>query len=741
MSTSAKLTPAKARRIPARVTAASNSHDHDGPQRARTLDDPALYINRELGLVDFQRRVLEEAQDSRNPVLERLMFLSFVGSNIDEFFMVRVAGLKRQIEKGVSDTGPDGMTPAEQLRAIRAAVIRLFRSAHDCWTKELVPALDGAGIHIKNYADLTEEQRSTVNSYFQQTIFPTLTPLAFDPGRPFPHISNLSLNLAVMLRAGEGEEHFARVKIPDTLPQLVPVSGATKTRSRTKPGMKEQTFIWLEQLVTANLGHLFPGMTILEAHPFHVTRDADYEIQDLEAGDLLESVEEGVWQRRFADVVRVEVDEAMPAPILDILIKNLELEREDIYKISGGPQSLVRVRTLTKLDRPDLKFPTFVPALPAALTKEGEDEDIFASIRRGDILLHHPFDSFQPVVGLLQQAARDPNVLAIKVTLYRVGRNAPVVDALLEAVENGKQVAVLLELKARFDEESNIVWARKLEEYGVHVVYGLMGLKVHCKALLIVRQEGDMIRRYAHLSTGNYNSVTAQLYTDIGMMTCDPVIGADCTDLFNFLTGYSVKTSYRKLLVAPVTLRAGLQHLIEREIEHQKNGRGGHLIFKMNALVDKKMIKLLYQASQAGVKVELLVRGICCLIPGIPGVSDNIAVTSIVGRFLEHSRIFYFNNGGNEEVYLGSADLMPRNLNHRVEVDFPVQDKELIRVVRDEILATNLKDQAKARHMTSDGKYVRDPDYDKKNALNSQEAFLARAAKRQGGAALPRRKS
>ncbi len=633
------------------------------------------------------------------------------------------------------------MTPAEQLRAIRAAVIRLFRNAHDCWTKELVPALDDAGIHIKNYADLTEEQRSSVNSYFQQTVFPTLTPLAFDPGRPFPHISNLSLNLAVMLRAGEGEEHFARVKIPDTLPQLVPVSGAAKTRSRTKPAMKEQTFVWLEQLVTANLGDLFPGMTILEAHPFHITRDADYEIQDLEAGDLLESVEEGVWQRRFADVVRVEVDEAMPSPILDILIKNLELEREDIYKVSGGPQSLVRVRALTKLDRPDLKFATFVPALPAALMKDGEDEDIFASIRRGDILLQHPFDSFQPVVGLLQQAARDPNVLAIKITLYRVGRNAPVVDALLEAVENGKQVAVLLELKARFDEESNIGWARKLEEYGVHVVYGLMGLKVHSKALLIVRQEGDMIRRYAHLSTGNYNSVTAQLYTDIGMMTCDPEIGADCTDLFNFLTGYSAKTSYRKLLVAPVTLRSGLVRLIEREIEHQKSGRGGHLIFKMNALVDKKMIQLLYQASQAGVKVELLVRGICCLIPGIAGVSDNITVTSIVGRFLEHSRIFYFSNGRQEEVYLGSADLMPRNLNHRVEVDFPVQDKELIRVIRDEILATYLKDRAKARHMTSEGKYVREPGYDKKDALNSQEAFLARAAKRQAVAALPGRKS
>jgi polyphosphate kinase len=369
--------------------------------------------------------------------------------------------------------------------------------------------------------------------------------------------------------------------------------------------------------------------------------------------------------------------------------------------------------------------------MPAALTKDGEEEDIFAAIQRGDILLHHPFDSFQPIVGLVQKAARDPNVLAIKVTLYRVGRNAPIVDALLDAVEHGKQVAVLLELKARFDEESNIEWARKLEEYGVHVVYGLVGLKVHAKALLIVRKDGEIIRRYAHLSTGNYNSVTAQLYTDIGMLTCDPQVGADCTDLFNFLTGYSAKTSYRKLLVSPVTLRRGIEQLIEREIEHQKAGRDGHIIFKMNALVDRKMIELLYRASQVGVRVQLLVRGICCLIPGVPGISENITVTSIVGRFLEHSRIFYYRNGGDEQVYLGSADLMPRNLNRRVEVDFPVSDKKLIHFVKDEILGTYLKEQAKARHMTSEGKYVRDSNYDKKNAFNSQEIFLARAAKRQ----------
>src|SRR5580704_18319817 len=478
---------------------------------------------------------------------------------------------------------------------------------------------------------------------------------------------------------------------------------------------------------------LFPGMKILDAHPFHVTRDADTDIQELEAGDLLESVEEGVWQRRFADVVRVEVDEGMPAENLDILIKNLELEREDVYRVSGGPLSLVRVRALTKLERPDLKFPTFVPAMPAALMKEGEEiDDIFAAIQHGDILLHHPFDSFQPVVGLVQKAARDPNVLAIKVTLYRVGRNAPIVDALVQAAENGKQVAVLLELKARFDEESNIGWARKLEEYGVHVVYGLMGLKVHCKAALIVRKEGDVIRRYAHLSTGNYNSVTAQLYTDVGMLTCDPDMGADCTDLFNFLTGYSAKSTYHKLLVAPVSLRDRFEGLLQREINHQKAGRPAHLVLKMNSLVDRRMIQLLYQASQAGVKVDLLVRGICCLRVGVPGVSDNIKVTSIVGCFLEHSRIYYFLNVGDEEIYLGSADLMPRNLNRRVETLFPVQDKGLIRVLKDDILATYQKDQAKARHMLADGKYVRDPNAGKKGALNAQEVFIARASKRSG---------
>ena len=464
-------------------------------------------------------------------------------------------------------------------------------------------------------------------------------------------------------------------------------------------------------------------MEILEAYPFHVTRDADDAIQELEAGDLMESVEEGVWQRRFADVIRLEVDDRVPAGILELLQHHLALEAEDIYKL-GHPLALSRLKYLYALDRPDLKDKPFVPAAPAALQQQEEGEDIFAAIRRQDALLCLPFVSFQPVVTFLQQAAHDPAVLAIKITLYRVGRKSPVVEALLDAVGEGKQVAALVELKARFDEESNIEWARALESEGAHVVYGLLGLKVHCKAALVVRREGDAIRRYVHLSTGNYNAVTAQLYTDIGMFTCDEAIGADCTDLFNYLTGYSAKVDYRKLLVAPLGLRQAFERLIRREIEHQRAGERGHLIFKMNALVDMRMIQLLYEASQAGVQIDLLVRGICCLRPGLAGVSENIKVTSIVGRFLEHSRIFYFRNAGQEEVYLGSADMMPRNLDRRVEVAFPVQDPKLVRFLRDEVLAIYLADVAKARHMNPDGTYERPSDRYQPDAMNSQEWFI-----------------
>jgi polyphosphate kinase len=708
-----------------------NGTNHNEPAPILPLDDPSLYLNRELSLLTFQSRVLEEARDEQNPLLERVKFLSIVGSNLDEFFMVRVAGLKSQLESGALESGPDGMPPGEELSAIRERVTQLYKAGQDCLRLQLLPRLKKAGIHVLDYAQLNAAQTEFANRYFSETVFPTLTPLAFDPGRPFPHISNLSLNLAVLIRDLQGVEHFARVKVPDSLPQLVPLqSSAKEPKSKTK-SPKPQYFVWLEQLIVSNLRLLFPGMEILEAHPFHVTRDADTAIQQLEAGDLLESVEEGVSKRRFADVVRLEINDAMPAEVLDILVKNLEIERGDVYKVKG-PLAFSRLKHLLSIDRSDLKDKVFVASLPPALqpNEDGEVEDIFSAIRRGDILLHHPFDSFQPVVGFLQQAARDPAVLAIKITLYRVGRNAPVVEALLDAVDHGKQVAVLVELKARFDEESNIEWARRLEREGVHVVYGLMNLKVHCKAALVVRKEKDRIRRYVHLSTGNYNTVTAQLYTDIGLLTCDEAIGKDGTDLFNYLTGYSAKVEYRKLFVAPVNLREQMEHLIRREIEHQKNGGRGHLIFKMNALVDRRVIQLLYEASQAGVQVDLLVRGICCLRPGVPNISENIRVTSIVGRFLEHSRIFYFHNGGKEEVYLGSADMMPRNLNRRVELLFPLEDAKLVRYVRDEVLATYLSEVVKARHMNADGTYSRDPDHTNRREMNSQEWFIKQGSKR-----------
>ena len=549
-------------------------------------------------------------------------------------------------------------------------------------------------------------------------VFPVLTPLAFDPGRPFPHISNLSVNLAVLIRDNEGVEHFARVKVPDSLPQIVSVERA--------PG-KAQAFIWIEDLISSNLQALFPGMEILESHPFHVTRDADIEIQELEAGDLLETTEEGLRQRRFGDVVRIQVGVGMPQHVLKILISNLEVDRRSIYR-SKGRLSLSRLRHIAEIDRPDLKWPKFVASVPPRLT-DCDVDDCFAAIRKSDILLHHPFDSFAPIVDLLNQAAHDAMSLAIKITLYRVGRNSPVVSQLLEAIAEETQVATVVELKARFDEESNIEWARSLEKQGGHVVYGLPGLKVHCKAALIVRQEGDQIRRYVHLGTGNYNPTTAHLYTDMGLLTSDEDIAADVTDLFNFLTGYSAKKDYRKLLVAPINLRNRFEELIRKEMQHQAEGANGQIILKMNSLTDARMIRLLYEASQKGVKIDLLVRGICCLRPGVPGVSDNIRVISIVGRFLEHSRIYYFGNGGHELIYLGSADLMSRNLNRRVEVLFPIEDKRLVRVLRDGVLELYLNDNVKAREMLPDGTYFRKNAKKGKPQVNAQETLLQRWSK------------
>ncbi|MBS1873076.1 MAG: polyphosphate kinase 1 [Acidobacteria bacterium] len=689
------------------------------------LTDPGLYINRELGLLAFQRRVLEEAMDDGNPLLERVKFLAILGSNLDEFFMVRVAGLMAQVDAGTVEVGPDRMTPAAQLVAIRRDVKKLLADAHKHLEDKLRPELLASGIELLDIGELNDKQKLRVRTYFQETVFPVLTPLAFDPGRPFPHISNLSLNLAVLIRDANNVEHFARIKVPDSLPQLVPVTApAPKRKLRRAP--KRSSVVWLEQVIAENLASLFPGMEVVESHPFHVTRDAEVAIKELEAEDLLETIEEGVRQRRFGDVVRLMVTDSMPSHILEILMNNLEVNSNEVYRVRR-PLALKRLMALSQLDRPELKEQAFVPAIPETLRPVAEDEDLYSIIQRNQVLLHHPFDSFQPVVDLLRRSAHDPNVLAIKMVLYRVGRNSPVVEALLEAVEEEKQVAVLVELKARFDEESNIEWARALERVGAHVVYGLVGLKIHCKVAMIVRREGDKIRRYVHVATGNYNAVTAHLYTDLGLFTCDEAIAEDVTDLFNYLTGYSAKSNYKKLLVAPVNLRQRLLAMIEREIDHQKQGRQGRLIFKMNSLVDGPLIRTLYRASQAGVKIDLLVRGICCLRPGLAGISENIEVSSIVGRFLEHSRVYYFGNGGEEEVYLGSADLMPRNLNRRVEVLFPLEDPKLKTRVRDEILATYLADHVKRRRMRSDGTYVRLRQLASKPGLNSQDALVEKA--------------
>ncbi|MEJ5314255.1 MULTISPECIES: polyphosphate kinase 1 [Anaerolinea] len=699
----------------------------------QNLDSPDLYLNRELSLLEFQYRVLDEARDPTNPLLERVKFLAIVGSNLEEFFMVRVGGLKMQKETGVFELPPDGLTPSQQLAEIRKVALKLMEKAQIVWQEELLPALRENGIYVLDYHELTPKQRESVNAYFHEIIYPVLTPLAYDPGHPFPHISNLSLNLAVMVRGKNNIKRFARIKVPPSLPQLVPIKRSSGSTRKDGTSPKKHYFVWIDQVIQANLSHLFPGMEVMESHAFHVTRNSDMEIQELEALDLLDLIEESVRKRRFGAVTRLMIHPDMSPEVRKILVENLKVEPNEIYELSG-PLVLSNLFELTRIDRYDLKDKPFYPAIPEALKKEPLDEgNIFHAIRQKDILLHHPYDSFNPVIDFLRAASRDPHVLAIKQTLYRVGKDSPVVRALLEAQRDyGKQVAVLVELKARFDEESNIGWAKILEQEGVHVIYGLLGLKTHSKVALVVRKEGNHIRRYIHLSTGNYNHITANIYEDIGMFTCDEEIGADASDLFNYLTGYSSRDTYRKLLVAPINLRQQFEALIRQEIAHQKAGKQGYLLFKMNALVDKPIIRLLYEASQAGVKIDLIVRGMCCLRPGIPGISENITVRSIVGRFLEHSRIYYFQNAGEEIIYMGSADLMPRNLNQRVEVLFPVEDPQMIRTIRDEILETYLKDNVKARIMQPDGSYKRIKPQPGEPIINAQETFIARRREAQG---------
>ncbi|MFU8890363.1 MAG: polyphosphate kinase 1 [Anaerosomatales bacterium] len=693
------------------------------------LDDHSLYLNRELELLKFQERVLEEASDPANPLLERAKFLAIVGSNMAEFYMVRVAGLKQMVEAHVTDISPDGRTAQEQLDEVRVIAPQLLRDSRVAYL-DVATELEAEGIHLLQYQDLDAPQRIVADDYFEHSAFPVLTPLAFDPGRPFPHISNLSLNLAILLRNPEGEEHFARIKMPKVLPRLIEVGppGGGRGELGLRSSRKERYFVWLEQIVKANLSALFPGMEVLEAHPFRVTRDAEVEIQELEADDLLLTIEQGVRRRRFGDVVRVTLTPETSERIRSILLKNLDVDPDDLVVLSPplGGSDLMMLADI--IDRPDLRYPPFVPVTPERLQDGGgDDNDLFTAIRERDILLHRPFESFDPVVRLVQCAAYDPKVLAIKMTLYRVGRNSAIVEALLEAAREGKEVTVLVELKARFDEESNIDWARALEQEGVHVVYGLVGLKTHSKVALVVRREGRDIRRYVHIGTGNYNTSTATQYTDLDLLTVNEEIAEDASQLFNFLTGYAAGSEYQQFLVSPRGARDGIEQLIRREMDHAAAGRPARMTLKTNSLTDRRLIRLLYEASRAGVRIDLIVRGVCCLRPGVAEVSETITVRSIVGRFLEHTRIYYFENAGEPECLIGSADLMTRNLDRRVEVLVPVLDPEIVHRLRTEVLDTYLADNVKTREMQPDGSYQRVTQGPGDEPINAQEFLIRRA--------------
>ncbi len=678
------------------------------------LADPALYINRELSWLSFNRHVLEEAKDASHPLLERVKFIAIFANNLDEFFMIRVAGLQRQLAKGVLTAPPDGMSPGRQLDALRKALLPVLEEQADCWIHDLVPKLSSAGIHIHARDDLTEEQRAGLRRRFIDEIFPVLTPLAFDPTHPFPFISNLSLNLAILVRDNSGKDFFARVKVPTNLfPRLVRIDSRGDDEH-------DVHLIFVEEVIAANLDLLFPGLTVVASYPFRITRDADPEIEEDEASDLLTAVEEVVEQRRTGSPVRIEVGSSMPEHISHMLKTQLGVSAPMVYR-PAIPLGMSDIMEMLSINRPDLKDLPFMPCVPPGLA---EDNDIFAAIRRSDIVLYHPYDSFAPVISFLKQAAHDPEVLAIKITLYRVGANSPIVAALKEARENGKAVAALIELKARFDEENNIGWARQLEQAGVHVVYGIRGLKVHAKACMVVRREKQGICRYVHLGTGNYNAVSSRVYTDFSLFTKDPDIGADVAELFNFLTGYARIERYRTLQVAPVSLRSAILEQIDREIARHRSYGDGHLIFKMNALVDRECIMALYRASQAGVVIDLQVRGICCLRPGLPGISDTIRVSTIVGRFLEHARFYCFHNGGEDEMLAGSADLMPRNLDRRVEVLFPVRQAGIRAVLTRDILPALLKDTCKRRIMNSDGTYRRAAPENNETAFDAQSHFI-----------------
>lgn len=704
------------------------------------LNEPQYYFNRELSWLEFNRRVLAEAIDKRTPLLERLKFMAIFSSNLDEFFMVRVAGLKQQVEAEVTKLSTDGRTPKQQLGEISQVLSPIIKQQHQHFEKVLKKELTKHGIHLLDYVDLNQEQRNYLNNFFEEHIFPVLTPLAVDPSHPFPYISNLSLNLAVVLKDPAREiELFARVKVPKSLPRFVDLPEELRKRHRGKEEV--WSGVPIEQIITHNLEYLFPGMNILESYVFRVTRNADLAVEEDEADDLLLAIEKELQKRRIGgSSVRLEIQAVTPDNIRSTIIQELQLRENDVYDIDGL-LGLGDLMSFMALPLPELKDIPWTAVLPPRLSllkdkelqfDDEEGENFFNIIRKGDLLVHHPYHAFSGTVQrFITEAAFDPDVLAIKMTLYRTSGDSPIIKALIAAAQNGKQVVALVELKARFDEENNIIWAKKLEKSGVHVVYGLSGLKTHTKITLVVRQEKKRICRYVHIGTGNYNPKTAKIYTDLGLLSCRAELGADLTDLFNFLTGYSRQKSYRKLLVAPVSLRDRMIEMIDREIANCREGKTGRIVAKMNSLVDPQVIQHLYQASQAGVQIDLIIRGICCLRPGIEGVSDKIRVISIIGRYLEHSRIFYFHNDGQEEIYIGSADWMTRNLSRRVEAVTPIESPEIFKDVQ-EILGVMLADNRQAWELQSDGTFIQRHPQENESEQSSHQIFMEMAAQTAG---------
>jgi polyphosphate kinase len=682
--------------------------------RRPSLSDPSLYINRELSWLGFNNRVLEQARDERHPLLERVRFVSISETNLDEFFMIRVAGLQQQVASELPNPVPDGMTPEEQLLRIHDHTEEFFEERRRIMNTELVPALEAEGIRMVPHNKVRAAERRELRERFVRDILPILTPLAIDPAHPFPHISNLSLNLLVVI-GNEGRRVMARIKVPTTIDRFMRLPDEDRG-----PGQRpEMRFVRVEEIISANLDELFPGKEVVASYIFQVTRNADFVIEEDEAADLLQAIEDELESRWFGQSVRLVVSNEMPDDLRNWLARKLKLNENSVFE-SPHPIGLADLEELTHLDRSDLLYPPITPRVPPEIRSA---RSITQAIRNGDLLLYHPYDSFNPVVDFVRAAANDPEVLAIKQTLYRVGSNSPIVEALSEARDEQTQVAVLVELKARFDEEPNIIWARQLEARGVHVAYGIVGLKTHAKIGLAVRHEGAGLRRYVHLGTGNYNPGTARIYTDFSYFTDDPKLAEDGSDLFNYLTGYSEQEEYQELLVAPLTLREKIEHLIEEQTEKARNGESATITCKTNSLTDPRIIELLYEASQAGVKIDLIVRSICCLRPGVEGVSENIRVVSLVGRFLEHARIFAFSEGDDERIYLGSADLMQRNLDRRVETAFPLRERHHRARVR-RLLDLQLTDNANGWELGPDGTFERRHPGDGEEQVDSQRILL-----------------